>query len=157
MNPVPWLQMTNMISYQGLVRTFPSPITFSINAPWGTGKTTFINMLKADLELAQCSTVLFSAWHTDFAGDPLLAFLGEIDSQLHKGSVEHNPAWSLTKSAGEILIKKGIPAALKIMTMGVLGRVRISTLHNETEKISLLNSNTYKGAFLCLVTYSHLP
>ena len=38
-----------------------------------------------------------------------------------------------------------------------LWRVRISTLHNETEKISLLNSNTYKGAFLCLVTYSHLP
>ncbi len=24
MNPVPWLQMTNMISYQGLVRTFPN-------------------------------------------------------------------------------------------------------------------------------------
>ena len=39
----------------------------------------------------------------------------------------------------------------------LLRRVRISTLHNETEKISLLNSNTYKGAFLCLVTYSHLP
>ena len=26
MNPVPWLQMTNMISYQGLVRTFPSDV-----------------------------------------------------------------------------------------------------------------------------------
>ena len=26
MNPVPWLQMTNMISYQGLVRTFPNNI-----------------------------------------------------------------------------------------------------------------------------------
>ncbi|MFN4324032.1 MAG: hypothetical protein ACK4E9_18955 [Aeromonas media] len=38
-----------------------------------------------------------------------------------------------------------------------LGRVRISTLHNETEKFSSLNPNTYKGAFLCLVTYSHLP
>ncbi len=25
MNPVPWLQMTNMISYQGLVRTFLKP------------------------------------------------------------------------------------------------------------------------------------
>jgi len=25
MNPVPWLQMTNMISYQGLVRTFLNP------------------------------------------------------------------------------------------------------------------------------------
>ncbi|AUU99616.1 hypothetical protein C2U51_00640 [Enterobacteriaceae bacterium ENNIH1] len=27
MNPVPWLQMTNMISYQGLVRTFLSDFT----------------------------------------------------------------------------------------------------------------------------------
>ncbi|MDE1129844.1 hypothetical protein OS120_27795, partial [Klebsiella pneumoniae] len=26
MNPVPWLQMTNMISYQGLVRTFLNPV-----------------------------------------------------------------------------------------------------------------------------------
>ncbi len=26
MNPVPWLQMTNMISYQGLVRTFPKDL-----------------------------------------------------------------------------------------------------------------------------------
>ncbi|MBV4973320.1 hypothetical protein I2993_09380 [Escherichia coli] len=26
MNPVPWLQMTNMISYQGLVRTFLSSL-----------------------------------------------------------------------------------------------------------------------------------
>ena len=27
MNPVPWLQMTNMISYQGLVRTFPKSLS----------------------------------------------------------------------------------------------------------------------------------
>ncbi|WP_326929081.1 hypothetical protein [Citrobacter sp. RHBSTW-00667] len=30
MNPVPWLQMTNMISYQGLVRTFPSAMGASV-------------------------------------------------------------------------------------------------------------------------------
>ena len=29
MNPVPWLQMTNMISYQGLVRTFPKEVKTS--------------------------------------------------------------------------------------------------------------------------------
>ncbi|MDZ6434389.1 hypothetical protein U4T66_24145, partial [Escherichia coli] len=29
MNPVPWLQMTNMISYQGLVRTFPKELADS--------------------------------------------------------------------------------------------------------------------------------
>ncbi|WP_354689387.1 hypothetical protein [Citrobacter portucalensis] len=41
MNPVPWLQMTNMISYQGLVRTFPNSqgdIQLFINPDCATGK-----------------------------------------------------------------------------------------------------------------------
>ncbi|WP_227667103.1 hypothetical protein [Klebsiella quasipneumoniae] len=33
MNPVPWLQMTNMISYQGLVRTFPKLLSGEITLP----------------------------------------------------------------------------------------------------------------------------
>ncbi|MCF1918639.1 CcgAII protein [Klebsiella pneumoniae] len=40
---------------------------------------------------------------------------------------------------------------------GDLGRVRISTLRNENETFSQLNSITYIGVFLRLVTYSHLP
>ncbi|HFU1333682.1 TPA: hypothetical protein ACGQST_004621 [Enterobacter kobei] len=39
----------------------------------------------------------------------------------------------------------------------ILGRVRISTLRNENETFSQLNSITYIGVFLRLVTYSHLP
>ena len=39
----------------------------------------------------------------------------------------------------------------------MLGRVRISTLRNENETFSQLNSITYIGVFLRLVTYSHLP
>jgi hypothetical protein len=38
-----------------------------------------------------------------------------------------------------------------------LRRVRTSTLHNKTENFSRFNSNAYKGVFLYLVTYSHLP
>ena len=38
-----------------------------------------------------------------------------------------------------------------------IGRVRISTLRNENETFSQLNSITYIGVFLRLVTYSHLP
>nr|WP_261950815.1 TraU family protein [Aeromonas caviae] len=38
-----------------------------------------------------------------------------------------------------------------------LGKVRTSTLHNKTENFSRFNSNAYKGIFLYLVTYSHLP
>nr|WP_249965115.1 FimD/PapC N-terminal domain-containing protein [Escherichia coli] len=38
-----------------------------------------------------------------------------------------------------------------------LRKVRISTLRNENETFSQLNSITYIGVFLRLVTYSHLP
>ncbi|WP_406943723.1 nucleotidyltransferase domain-containing protein [Citrobacter freundii] len=44
-----------------------------------------------------------------------------------------------------------------IFKQGKLRRVRISTLRNENETFSQLNSITYIGVFLRLVTYSHLP
>ena len=37
MNPVPWLQMTNMISYQGLVRTFLNPDAKTVVGTIGKG------------------------------------------------------------------------------------------------------------------------
>ncbi len=46
MNPVPWLQMTNMISYQGLVRTFPKDVHdgyFSIDKKGAWAETTESN------------------------------------------------------------------------------------------------------------------
>lgn len=43
------------------------------------------------------------------------------------------------------------------LSSGQLGKVRTSTLHNKTENFSRFNSNAYKGVFLYLVTYSHLP
>lgn len=46
---------------------------------------------------------------------------------------------------------------LRDITAGELGKVRISTLRNENETFSQLNSITYIGVFLRLVTYSHLP
>ncbi len=46
---------------------------------------------------------------------------------------------------------------LLIVLLMPLGRVRISTLRNENETFSQLNSITYIGVFLRLVTYSHLP
>ena len=46
---------------------------------------------------------------------------------------------------------------LALVIPALLGRVRISTLRNENETFSQLNSITYIGVFLRLVTYSHLP
>ena len=74
---------TNVNNLSVLLENLSSPLTIAINSPWGTGKSTFIEMLNASIKSTSCNTVFFSAWHTDFAGDPLLAFLGEINEQIN--------------------------------------------------------------------------
>lgn len=106
-----------------LLRNTKSPMVLSINAPWGFGKTTFLEMLHADLNRNDCGCVFFSAWETDFAGEPLLAFLGEMNqeiSSLIADDAEKSVAWSKVKVAGSHIIKKGIPAAIRFGTAGIV-------------------------------------
>lgn len=106
-----------------LLRNFSTPIVLSINAPWGQGKTTFMEMLHADLINNSCSSIYFSAWETDFASDPLLAFLGEVNQNLEiliDGDEEKSKAWEKAKKAGGHLLKKGIPALIKLGTAGII-------------------------------------
>ncbi|KUM54090.1 KAP family P-loop NTPase fold protein [Rheinheimera sp. EpRS3] len=111
-----------------LLRNMTSPIVMSVNAPWGHGKTTFLEMLHADLKLNNCKSVFFSAWETDFASDPLLAFLGEINQEIKRlinGDKVKNKAWESAKKAGVHILKKGIPALVKLGTAGVIDAEKI--------------------------------
>ncbi|NTW73117.1 MAG: NTPase [Eubacteriaceae bacterium] len=106
-----------------LLRNFSTPIVLSINAPWGNGKTTFMEMLHADLVNNSCDAIYFSAWETDFASDPLLAFLGEVNPSLEKlidGDQLKEKAWAKAKKAGGYILKKGLPALIKVGTAGVI-------------------------------------
>jgi KAP family P-loop domain len=62
-------------------------LVVSLNAGFGAGKTTFINMWRADLQSRRDAgsmvpmPVVLNAWESDFCGDPLLAILaGLIDA-----------------------------------------------------------------------------
>ncbi|MBQ0795210.1 P-loop NTPase fold protein [Zhongshania sp.] len=120
-----------------LLRNMTSPIVMSVNAPWGHGKTTFLEMLHADLKLNNCKSVFFSAWETDFANDPLLAFLGEINQEINSlitGDEEKSHAWNSAKKAGVHILKKGIPALVKLGTAGIIDAEKI--LEDEAVKLS---------------------
>lgn len=67
-----------------LLRNVSSPLVFSVNGPWGAGKTTYLRMLHESLIVSESKSIYFSAWETDFAVDPLLAFLGEMNVGLSK-------------------------------------------------------------------------
>ena len=106
-----------------LLRNISSPIVLSVNAPWGAGKTTFLEMLHADLLSKGCKAIYFSAWEADFANDPLLAFLGEMNQGLESyfnDNAESRQAWEKARRFGAHILKKGIPALVRIGTAGVI-------------------------------------
>lgn len=102
-----------------LLRNISAPIVLSVNAPWGTGKTAFLKMLHAHIESTGSSAIYFSAWETDFASDPLLAFLGEMNEEVSKiinGNSRKQGAWNRAKQAGSYIVNK-VPTALEAVPL----------------------------------------
>ncbi|PXY62200.1 hypothetical protein DMY04_23125 [Enterobacter hormaechei subsp. steigerwaltii] len=91
----------------------------------------------------------------------LLYFCGitldwDVIIQLKKTAIAQESSLSLLGYSSIVILAYIIGHAIAICS-AFLGRVRISTLRNENETFSQLNSITYIGVFLRLVTYSHLP
>lgn len=61
-----------------LLQNLETPYTMSVDASWGNGKTTFLNMWKQHLSNERFPIVSFNAWETDFAGSPLVALTSEL-------------------------------------------------------------------------------
>ncbi|MDD3923004.1 MAG: P-loop NTPase fold protein [Endomicrobiaceae bacterium] len=58
------------------------PFVYSINSPYGTGKTFFLRRFHCLLEQKNCLTVSYNAWESDFYSDPLSALIGELANQI---------------------------------------------------------------------------
>ncbi|MGE6687938.1 KAP family P-loop NTPase fold protein [Stutzerimonas stutzeri] len=107
----------------GLLINIPGPLTFAISSPWGTGKTSFSKLLHAHLLSQGHRAIYFNAWATDFADDPLTAFLGEMNEHLSsflQGDQQKSEAWAKAKETGAYLARKVLPVALNIATAGIL-------------------------------------
>ena len=67
-----------------LLQNLEPPYTMSIDASWGNGKTTFLNMWKQHLRNEGFPVVSFNAWETDFTGSPLVALTSELIEELKR-------------------------------------------------------------------------
>lgn len=106
-----------------LLASLNGPFVLSIDSPWGTGKTTFIQMLKVLLEEKGHPCLYFNAWETDFSADPLVAFVGELDNIFQSFAPDEIERIKLIKSmraVTSIVAKRAFPTALKIATVGVV-------------------------------------
>lgn len=109
-------------SLASLIKGIGGPCVIGLDAPWGTGKTTFLAMLRAHLEATRHPVVFFNAWETDFVAEPFVALSSELTEGLSQ--VAGASAWSeqleATKSAAADLLRTAVPALIRIATAGAL-------------------------------------
>jgi len=106
-----------------LLQHVSPPFVLAVNGRWGAGKTTFINRWAAYLKQQHFLVLNFNAWTTDFSEDPLVAFLGEMNKGLAgylTQDKERNALWEKCKRVGGKLVRRGVPAATRLLTGGLL-------------------------------------
>ncbi|MBE7556353.1 MAG: hypothetical protein HS126_35320 [Anaerolineales bacterium] len=128
-NPFEQDKLHRLESAQVLTELFKStegPFVLSIDSSWGTGKTTFVKMWKEYLSSEENNfhCLYFNAWENDFADDPLISFIGEIQlgviATLNIKDSKAKKYFAKAKKISGSLVKKGVPAVVKGLTYGLL-------------------------------------
>ncbi len=70
-----------------IVTSICQPFVLSVNAPYGSGKSFFLERWEEQLKQAGEKTIFFNAWDYDFVEKPLLPFLHEFLKQLVKAGL----------------------------------------------------------------------
>ncbi len=113
----------------------PGPFVLALDASWGLGKTTFLDMWSESLRRSGHHCVTFNAWETDFTGDPFTALVGELKEFLSAAKVNDpdrlREAIANARAAGRQIARRGIPTLVKIATAGLINTDAIS---QEAEK-----------------------
>ena len=99
------------------------PLTLAINSGWGTGKTTFVIMLKQLLENEGFPTILFNAWENDYSDDALISLIGEVVAKIkedkHKNHImEEDIAKQVVEDGAKLV--RSIPSFIKLISAGQL-------------------------------------
>lgn len=124
-----------------IVQKYAEGFVLSINGEWGTGKSTFVKMWKADLELQGIKSIYFNAWENDFISNPMVALLGE----LHKITTSTTQdLFSTILQTGSLIATKAIPSLLKCATKQFLGE----DLAEIAKEISAAGSEVFRKEVL---------
>lgn len=117
----------------GLIERAGGPFVLSLDSPYGTGKSTLVEMLKAVLSAKDFQCVYFNAWQFDYAADPLVAMVSALDEVTQENDDKYaglKAHMGKLRKVTTAVAKRSLVAATKLATMGVLD------LDKETEKIA---------------------
>ncbi len=106
-----------------LIGRLDGPFVMALDSPFGSGKTTLVRMLMANLKGQGYPCIYFNAWEVDYATDPLVALVSSIDRIDLEENQKPEKYRELLKSIKEVttaLAKPGIIAGIKALTSGTI-------------------------------------
>lgn len=99
----------------------------ALDASWGSGKTTFLEMWQVKLKQAGHICMYLNAWQNDFVPDPLIAIVGELKkaiedyaSQSGEASIIISEQMKKNQKIFDLLLKHIVPLSVKIATHGLI-------------------------------------
>lgn len=118
-----------------IVKNYSEGFVLAINNEWGAGKTTFIEMWQAHLQMQGLRTIHFNAWENDFDNQPFAALLGELKSIIYNDSKNENTTtdFNAMLKASVVLAKSAFPIITKAIIEKYIGS---NTLADISEKLA---------------------
>lgn len=105
-----------------LINSFEGPCTMAVDAAWGNGKTTFLNLWARHLRNEGFPIIEFNAWETDFSDEPFVALSSELTEGLQvyaDDSLEQNIV-AIQEKTKEI-IRRSAPGIVRAVVASVPG------------------------------------
>lgn len=104
-----------------LIDAFEGPCVLAVDAAWGYGKTTFLNMWTQHLLKQEFPVVKFNAWETDFSDEPFVTLSAELTKGLQEYATDSlKQKIDKTKEAATEIIRRAVPGLVRVATMGLL-------------------------------------
>lgn len=95
-----------------------SPYVLALDAPWGSGKTTFVRMWEAHLKGLGHTALYHNAWESDYADDPLASLISDLTEGI-ADSRDQGLGTEIKRKANAVL-RWIAPHAVRIITHGIL-------------------------------------
>jgi hypothetical protein len=145
-----------------LLGTSSDPLIIMLDAPWGTGKTTFIKMLAGHLRNEGFPVIYFDAFENDHVDNGFLTIAGEVirlSTDLKKSKTpQHKLFVKKAARAGGILLRMGAKIGVKAATLGAIDAADfegLKSVANDIAKETSTKADEYVESLLKLQSQEH--